>query len=133
MTIPFFSKICYSVSGQEAGSGKRVIGRPHGSDSVLSCEDKRKPLISIIHKNRSSAKKDRRPVSVKPDITLQNHSNHKVINSAGDHADGNSYHEKTVKQLIAFFLFRGGTKDQGTAGRKWADSAGLSTKDRAGK
>ena len=89
--------------------------------------------VSIIHKNRSSAKKDRRPVSVKPNITLQNHSDHKVINSAGDHADGNSYHEKTVKQLIAFFFFRGGTKDQGTAGRKWADGAGLGTKDRAGK
>ena len=56
MTIPFFSKICYSVSGQEAGSGKRVIGRPHGSDSVLSCEDKRKPLISIIHKNNHIVK-----------------------------------------------------------------------------
>ena len=34
-------------------------------------------------------------------IYLQNHSDHKVINRAGDHADGNSYHEKTVKQPIA--------------------------------
>ena len=90
-------------------------------------------LVSFYFKNGSSAKKDRRPVSVKPNITLQNHSDHKVINSAGDHADGDSYHEKTVKQLIAFFFFRGGTKDQGTAGRKWADGAGLGTKDRAGK
>ena len=50
------------------------------------------------------------PFSVKPNITLQNHSDHKVINSAGDHADGDRYHEKTVKQLIAFFFFRGGTR-----------------------